>query len=382
MASSNNGGPWGGGSGGDDNGDGASGGDDSGTGSTGPRNPWTQPPSGDRGSRGRGNGPTSIDDLWRRGRGSFGGGSGGGGNGPSFAGGRSILPLVLIGFLALWLIFTSFHRIDSNEEGVVSRFGKYSRNVGPGVQFTLPAPIETLQKVDTKGVRTLDIGSTDPTVENLVLTGDQNIIDLAYAVRWNVKQPQLYLFQLSEPDQTIREVAESSMRATIANFTLTQAIGPARSEIEQQVKERMQTLLDQYRSGVSIDGIAIRQSDPPAAVNEAFKRVTVAQQNREGYLNKAGAYARQITEQATGEATAFDKVYEQYRLAPEVTRRRMYYETMERVLGKVDKTIVETSGVQTYLPLPEVRRRSATPPPAEAAPAPAPAPEAAAKGAQ
>lgn len=378
MASSNNGGPWGGGSGGDDDGNGASGSD----GNSGPRNPWTQPPSGERGSRGRANGPGSIDDLWRRGRGSFGGGQGGNGSGgPSLGGGRSIIPMVIIGFAALWVGLTSFHMIDSNEEGVVTRFGQFNRNVGPGVRMTLPAPIERLEKIDVKGVRTYDIGSTDPAVENLVLTGDQNIIDLAYAVRWNVKNPQLFAFQLSDPEQTIREVAESSMRATIANFTLTQAIGPARSEIEQQVKERMQTLLDQYRSGVNIDGIAIRQSDPPAAVNEAFKRVTVAQQNREGYLNKAGAYARQITEQAEGEATAFDKVYEQYRLAPEVTRRRMYYETMERVLGKVDKTIVETSGVQTYLPLPEVRR-STPAAPVVSTPAPAAEPEAAAKGAQ
>lgn len=371
MASSNNGGPWGGGSGGD-GGDG-SGDADSSSGSSGPRNPWTQPPLGERTPRDRSSGSPSFDDLWKKGRG---GGNGGGGGRPSLPQGRSVIPLLIIGFFAVWIMFTSFHSIDSNEMGVVTRLGKFSRNVDPGVKFTLPAPIEKLEKVNVKGVRTYDIGSTDPAVENLVLTGDQNIIDLAYAVRWNVKDPQLFVFQLSDPESTIKEVAESAMRATIANFNLTDAIGPARSEIEQQVKERMQTLLDQYRSGVNIDGIAIRQSDPPAEVNEAFKRVTVAQQNREGYLNNARAYARQVTEQAEGEATAFDKVYEQYRLAPEVTRRRMYYETMERVLGKVDKTIVDADGVQTYLPLPEVRKRT---------PAPAPAttqPEATAKGAE
>jgi membrane protease subunit HflK len=118
----------------------------------------------------------------------------------------------------------------------------------------------------------------------------------------------------------------------------------------------MQRILDGYRSGIQIQGVAIKQADPPDAVNDAFKQVTAAQQDAKSYINQANAYALQITAKAQGEATAFDKVYEQYRLAPEVTRRRMYYETMEQVLGKVDKTIVEAPGVTAYLPLPMVQK--------------------------
>jgi membrane protease subunit HflK len=119
----------------------------------------------------------------------------------------------------------------------------------------------------------------------------------------------------------------------------------------------MQRILDSYRSGVQVQGIAIKQADPPDAVNDAFKEVTAAQQDAQSYMNQARAYALQLTAKAQGEATAFDKVYEQYRLAPDVTRRRMYYETMEQVLSKVDKTIVEAPGVTPYLPLPEVKKQ-------------------------
>src|ERR671921_1608006 len=120
----------------------------------------------------------------------------------------------------------------------------------------------------------------------------------------------------------------------------------------------MQQLLNDYRAGVVVQGVAIKQSDPPAAVNDAFKEVSAAQQQAQSYINDARAYALQLTAKAQGEAAAFDKVYEEYRLAPEVTRRRMYYETMEKVLSKVDKTVVEADGVTPYLPLPQVQRQA------------------------
>ena len=133
-------------------------------------------------------------------------------------------------------------------------------------------------------------------------------------------------------------------------------MGDRRAEIETQVAENMQQILDSYRSGIQVQGIAIKQADPPDAVNDAFKEVTAAQQDAKSYINNANAYALQLRQKAQGEATAFDKVYEQYKLAPEVTRRRMYYETMEQVLSKVDKTIVEAPGVTPYLPLPQVQK--------------------------
>jgi membrane protease subunit HflK len=237
----------------------------------------------------------------------------------------------------------------------------------PGISFTLPSPIDRVQKVDVQEIRTADIGATGSGGENRLLTGDQNIIDLAYSVRWKIKEPERYLFQINKPDETIRDVAESAMRAVVAGVTLDEAIGAGRSEIEQRVQLVMQALLDEYRAGVEIQGIAIKQSDPPAAVTEAFKDVSAAQQEAQSYLNQARAYALQVTANAQGEAAAFDKVFEQYRLAPEVTRRRMYYETMERVLSKVDKTVVDGQGVTPYLALPELQRRAPAAPSAGAA---------------
>ena len=146
------------------------------------------------------------------------------------------------------------------------------------------------------------------------------------------------------------------MRAVISQVSLNEAMGDKRAEIELQVAQNMQRILDSYHSGIQVQGIAIKQADPPEAVNDAFKRVTAAQQQAQQYVNNANSYALQLHQKAQGEATAFDKVYAQYKLAPEVTRRRMYYETMEQVLSKVDKTIVEAPGVTPYLPLPQVQK--------------------------
>lgn len=206
-----------------------------------------------------------------------------------------------------------------------------------------------MQKVDVENIRNVDLGSAS--AETLMLTGDQNVIDIAYSVRWNVRDPELFLFELQNPEETIQQVAESTMRAALSGVTLNQAIGDGRGEIENRVQNAMQAVLDAYRSGVRIQGVAVKQADPPAKVNDAFKAVSAAQQAAQSDINQARAYALQMRQLSQGEATAFDKVYEQYRLAPEVTRRRMYYETMERVLKNVDKTIVEAPGVTPYLPL-------------------------------
>jgi membrane protease subunit HflK len=237
----------------------------------------------------------------------------------------------------------------------VTQFGRYSRTLGPGVSFTLPTPMERVKKIDVENIRSIDMGSEGS--DDLMLTGDQNLLDLEYSVRWNIRTPELYLFQMAQPDETIREVAESAMRAVVSQVSLNDAMGDKRAEIEAQVTEKMQQILDSYRSGIQVQGIAIKQADPPDAVNDAFKQVTAAQQDAQTYINNANAYALQLGQKAQGEATAFDKVYEQYRLAPEVTRRRMYYETMEQVLSKVDKTVIEAPGVTSYLPLPQLQKQ-------------------------
>ncbi len=351
-------GPWGGKGNGPDkesNGDGKPEG--------GPRNPWTQP------GRATGQkGPSAIEDLLRRGRESFGQGGGGGGFGglPQRPGGKALWPIAVGLVVILWLVMTCVHRVGPQERGVVTQLGRYSRIMTPGLGYTLPAPFETVKVIDVEEIRTIDVGSASADAENLVLTGDQNIIDLAYSVRWNIRNPELYMFQLADPDASVREVAESAMRSVVASVSLDDALGAGRTAIEQQVEQRMQEILDGYKSGIRVQGIAIKQADPPTAVNDAFKAVSAAQQTAQTYLNEARAAAQQVTAKAQGEAASFDKVYEQYKLSPEVTRRRMYYETMEGVLSNVDKTIVESGNVTPYLPLPELKRRAQAPTPTQA----------------
>ncbi|WP_147159614.1 FtsH protease activity modulator HflK [Novosphingobium sediminis] len=322
----------------------------------GPRNPWLPPSSGD-GRRGQ-----TLEDLFkRRGGGSGGGGSGSGGGSsfrlPQRPDGGSWVP-VAIGLVALiWLGATMIHRVSPQEKGIVTTFGAYSRTIDSGVSVTLPWPIQAVTVEDVTSIRRDSIPEGDG--ERLMLTGDQNLVDLTYLVRWNIKDLKLYTFQLAEPDATVKEVAEAAMRQSIAEVTLNDAMGSGRASIEANVRERMQRILDAYRSGVKIQGVEIKKTDPPAKVVDAFKEVLAAQQDAQSDINRAEAYAQQITQRAQGEATAFDKVYEQYKLAPEVTRRRMYYDTMERVLSKTDKVIVETQGVMSYLPLPGIKQ---TPP--------------------
>ena len=327
-------GPWGGGGGGDPE--------------PGPRNPWSVPPT----AKKSGAKPTALDEFLARAK-----RVGGGGPGlpPLPTGNARTLWLLGVGVLVLvWVLFTSFHQIGPQQKGIVSYFGRYSETLSPGIRLTLPAPIVTVQKVDVEQVRTDDF-PRDGT-ENLALTGDQNIIALAYSVRWNIQNPRDFAFQLSEPAQTVRDAAESAMRAVLATTTLSQAIGAGRTTIEARVQQVMQQMLDDYQSGVRVQGVSIKQATAPAALIDDFNAVTAAQQEAQGNLNNARSYAQQVIAKAQEEATAFGKRYAGYKLSPEVTRRRMYYETMETVMAKADKTIVEPSGVAPYLALPPGRK--------------------------
>ena len=333
----------------------------------GPRNPWL-PPAGEGGEPPRRS--ASIEDIFRSRTGAKRGGGGGGAGGgfprlPDRPDGKSWLPLIASGVVGVWLVVSSFHQIGPKEEGIVTTLGKYSRTIDSGISLTLPWPIQSVKITDVTSIRRDTIPEGE--AEKLMLTGDQNLVDLSYLVRWNIKDLKLYTFQLAEPDQTVKEVAEAAMRASISEMTLTDAMGSGRAEVEQKVRERMQAILDAYRSGILIQGVEIKKADPPVQVVDAFKEVAAAQQDAQSAVNRAQAWAQQLTARAQGEAAEFDKVYEQYKLAPQVTRQRMYYETMERVLSKTDKTIVEAQGVQTYLPLPELRR-TPRPPATEAKP--------------
>jgi membrane protease subunit HflK len=355
VLSDNRGGPWGPGGNGGEGGGGDGGG---------PRNPWgprrrKPEPRGGGGGGGKGGGDvTSLDEFLRRSRARFGGGIPGGSR-PYIAYG------IVIAFL-LWIAFTSIHRIGPQERGVVTTFGWYSGTMQPGIGFSWPWPIGGVTKVDVAGIRDIQIPGRG---ENLILTGDQNVINLGYTVRWNIRSPEMYLFQLDNPDETVREVAESAMRAEVARVSLDDALGAGRGDIEQRVQRNIQDILDRYRSGVQIQSISISQSVPPAQVNAAFLQVSAANQQAQSAVNAARGYAQQVTARAQGEAAQFERIYAQYRLAPDVTRRRMYYETMERILQQVDTTIVEAPGVTPYLPLPQIQSRPlpATPAPAQGA---------------
>ena len=356
--------PWGTGfaNGGDS--DDSDGGDGGGKGNDGdgPRNPWL-PGGGDKGRR-----SANIEDIFKN-RGPEGPRRGGGSGGSNFRiperpGGKSWWPVILLVICLVWVGTTAVHIVGAKEQGVVTTFGKYSRTLGPGFNMTAPMPF---QSVDIEPVSTIRIKRIpDGNTEKLILTGDQNLVNVSYLIRWNIKDLKNFKFQLAEPENTISEVAETSMRAAVAKKTLDDTFsGQGRAAIQEDVRSTMQARLDAYRSGVAVQGVEIELAEPPAEVNEAFKDVSVAQQDANAAVNRARGFAQERIERAQGQAGAFDRVYEEYRQAPKVTRRRIYYETMERVLSQTDKTIIEADGVTPYLPLPEVKKRAQQAAPAE-----------------
>jgi membrane protease subunit HflK len=369
--------PWGKGGGDGEGGDPGAGGDSGGEGDTppsnedkprGPRNPWL--PGGGGGDKPRR--APNIEDIFRQ-RGPEGPRRvGGGGGGPGFRlperpGGKSWFPIAIGAIALVWLGVTSVHFVQPREQGIVTWFGsKYSRTLNPGTSLTLPWPIQSVSVENVSEIRLENIGGSG---ENLILTGDQNLVDLSYLIRWNIKDLVQYNFELAEPQETLREVAEAAMRASVAEADLDTVLsGAGREQVETRVRTRMQSILDAYGAGIAVQGVEIARTEAPQQVIEAFNDVLAARQDAERNLNEARRYEQQLLAQAQGSAAEFNEIYEQYRLAPEVTRRRLYYETMESVLSNTDKTIVEADGVTPYLPLPEIRRRAqqATPPAAPA----------------
>lgn len=360
--------PGGSGDGSGDGGDGGSGSDGEGPPSNnggndsppprGPRNPWL--PGGTSNDRPRRS--ANIEDLFKnrgpegpRRRG--GGPAGPGWRIPQRPGGRSWFPIGMAAIVALWVAVTSIHQIAPREQAVVTWLGgKYARTLNPGLNFTFPWPIQTVEVENVGEIRRESIGDG---TENLILTGDQNLVDLSYIVRWNIKDLVSYKFELADPQDTLREAAESAMRAAIAETDLDTVLsGAGREQVETRVRTRMQALLDAYGAGINVQGVEIARTEAPQQVIEAFNDVLAARQDAERNLNEARRYEQQLLAQAEGSAAEFNEIYSQYRLAPEVTRRRLYYETMETVLRDTDKVIVEADGVVPYLPLPEVQRRS------------------------
>ena len=345
------GGPWGA----DGNGGG-------GTGGGGPKNPWgptppPKPPSGGNGPSGgnKGGNTPDFEEFIRKSqerlRSSFnGGGDRGGGVGAAVP-----WSYIATGLIVLWIAFTSTYRVGPQERGVVQRFGRYVETTGPGLHFKLPAPVDSVTNLPVEAINSTNIGA-EPGQENLILTGDQNIINMAYTVRWKISDPVKYMFELAEPDNTVKEVAESAMRSEVGRVPLNAAIGPERAQIADQVRARMQELLTVYKSGVEVVGVDIRAADPPEQVHDAFNQVTVSQQKAQSLQNDARAYAQQQINQAQGATAKFDALYAQYKLAPEVTRRRLYYETMEEILGESATSVIEPRGVAPYLSVVPARK--------------------------
>ena len=310
-------------------------------------------------------------------------------------GGRG-LALIFLGVLVLWG-FSGFFRVEPDELGVVLRFGKEVREVQPGLNYHLPYPIETVLTPKALRVNKIDIGMRvvddirrggttvrDVPEESLMLTGDENIVDVDFSVLWKVKPTGVgeFLFNIQNPEGTVKAVAESAMREVIGRSEIQPILTGARQTIETAVQDLMQKTLDHYGAGVVIQQVQLQKVDPPAQVIDAFRDVQAARADLERAVNEAQTYANrvvpeargrvaQITQaaeayrqqtvaEATGQTSRFLKIYEQYKKAPDVTRERMYLETMERVLGGTDKILLDSnsaaSGVVPYLPLGELSR--------------------------
>jgi membrane protease subunit HflK len=314
--------------------------------------------------------------------------------------GRGIA-LIALAAVALWG-FSGFFRVEPDELGLVMRFGKYIRDAKPGLNYHIPYPVESVELVKVTRVNRIDIGMRlvedlrrgtqmrDVPEESLMLTGDENIVDVDFAVFWVVK-PQggagAYRFNIQNPEGTVKAVAESAMREVVGHSDIQPILTGARQNIETAVAELMQKTLDSYNSGIQITQVQMQKVDPPAQVIDSFRDVQAARADSERAQNEAQTYANrvvpeargraaQITQsaeayreqtvaEATGQASRFSKVYDEYKKAPDVTRQRLYLETMERVFGGTDKVIVEPGpggqSVVPYLPLPELRTRPSTP---------------------
>ena len=374
------GGPWGGGG---NSGGGNNGGDDNRGGNRGGR----RPPEG---------GPQmpEIDELMKKGQdqlrvlmGGRGGGSGSGGSegggGPAF--GRGTVMLGLIIAAVLWAA-ASFYTVKPEEQSVELFLGDYYRTANPGLNFA-PWPLVTYEKLPVTREQNEDIGVGGRGSEaGLMLTGDENIVDIDFQVVWNINDPAKYLFNLRDPRQTIQAVSESAMREIIAQSRLAPILNRDRGIIASQLEELIQSTLNSYDSGVNIIRVNFDKADPPQQVIDAFRDVQAAEQERDRLEKQADAYAARVlaeargqaaqtleeaegyrarvVNEAEGEASRFTAVLSEYEKAPEVTRKRLYLEAMEDVLGDIDKIILDEQagggqGIVPYLPLNELRRQPA-----------------------
>ena len=376
--------------------------------------PWNNQSSGGGGWKsGGGGGPWGSGGG---GGGPWGQGSGGGGNQPDL---EEILkrsqdkvkqvmhgsgvpgPLILL-LAAVALAVVGFYAftftVRPDELGVVMRFGKFDRQEPPGLHFRLPYPIEEVRLPKVTVANRTEIGFRGPTDnraravqsqevldESLMLTGDENIVDIGFVVLWNIKDAAAYLFNIENPEKTVKEVAESAMREVVGKSRVQDVLTEKRSQIEQDVRDLVQRTLDSYKSGINITQLQMQRAEGPSQVVDAFRDVAAAaidqrriENQAYAYANKvipeargevqrilqeAQAYKERVIAEAQGEASRFLNVLEEYRKAPDLMRQRLYLETMERVLASTDKVIIDSNsgqGVVPYLPLDQLQPRRQT----------------------
>ena len=346
---------------------------------SGGKGPWGS------GSQPSGSTPPDLEEILRRGQDKL----------------RRVLPggnlggkgFALLGLAAVVLWgFSGFFRVEPDELGVVLRFGQEVREVQPGLNYHLPYPVESVLTPKALRVNKIDIGmrqvedgrrssTREVPEESLMLTGDENIVDVNFSVLWKVKPTGVgeYLFNIQNPEGTVKAVAESAMREVVGRSEIQPILTGARQTVENAVQELMQKTLDHYGAGILVQQVQLQKVDPPAQVIDAFRDVQAARADLERLQNEAQTYANRVVPEArgnvakitqaaeayksqtvaeaTGQTSRFLKIYEQYKKAPDVTRERMYLETMERVLGGSNKIVVDTGknaqGVVPYLPLNE-----------------------------
>jgi modulator of FtsH protease HflK len=352
------------------------------------QSPWGSNPGGS--SDGNGSGtrrePPSLDDLIKNFQKTINKFSGGKSNGSR---------PIIIGLLVLLVLYigSGLYRVLPDEQGVVLRFGKYTHTTQPGLHYHLPIPFERALTPKVTKVNRVDVGFRPASdsgrssagvgnvpEESLMLTGDENIVDINYSVFWVIKDAQKFLFNIQSPVETVKATSETAMREVIAKNEIQTILTEGRSNIEVEVQEITQQILDEYESGIQITQVQTQQADPPAQVIDAFRDVQAARADRERSKNEAEAYSNDVTPRARGEAeqilqqaeaykkevvalaegeaSRFLAIYNEYKNAKQVTQERMYLETMEKVLADIDKVIIDKnsgSGVVPYLPLPALK---------------------------
>ncbi len=318
-----------------------------------------------------------------------------------FGGGGAMIAGLIV--VVVWLL-SGVYVVNPDEQGVVLRFGAFNRVTTPGINYHLPWPFESVETPQVTRENQLNVGYTvaragsntdavrDVPEESLMLTGDENIVDINFTVFWVIRDASDFLFNVqnlgTQQDLTIRAAAESAMREVVGRNQIEPILTANREPIQEEVRGLMQRILDLYRAGVTVTRVQMQKADPPAQVLEAYRDVQAAVTDQDRMRNEAEAYAnrvvpearggaariiqqaegykQQVTAQAQGEASRFIAVFDQYKRAPDVTRRRIYLETMQDVLGNMNKVILDNrggQGVVPYLPLPELQRQQTRPGP-------------------